>query len=350
MSTFFRSLSFGMHRVNVGMAAWSTWASTRVTPIVVAAFFLLAGVLIAYAVSLVWNRDKDTLGEMLQPYRLLPSEQLPEEGTFNAVRPIVRRAGDWLVGVVEARGLRPALDRKLQRAGLPIATGEFLLICAVALVASAGVGGLLGKFVGGIVGAVIGGVVPFVVIEMRVERRQQAFDAQLPNVLKIVASSLRAGFSLLQSLGGVIDQSPDPMQTELRIAMSRIRLGEAIEDALGDIHERTGSQDFYWTVMAIRIQREVGGNLAEILDTVATTMVERERLRREVQTLTAEGRASAYILAALPVALGLFIFMANRPYIDLLFTTFPGEMALTTAVAMELFGGWWMRRTIQIEV
>jgi tight adherence protein B len=350
MSSFSRSLSFGMHRVIVGVSTWSTWASTRVTPIVAAALFLLAGILVAYAISVAWIRNNDAIGEMLQPYRLLPRDEQPAERTLDAVRPLVRRAGEYLVSLIEARGLRPALDRKLQRAGLSISTGEFLLLCALAIVGVAGVGGLLGGIVGGIVGAIIGGIAPFVAIEVRVERRQRAFDAQLPNVLKIVASSLRAGFSLLQSLGGVIDQCADPMQHELRIAMSRIRLGEAIEDALGDVHERTGSRDFYWTVMAIRIQREVGGNLAEILDTVATTMVERERLRREVQTLTAEGRASAFILATLPVALGLFIYVANRPYIDLLFTTFPGEMALATAVAMEIFGGWWMRRTIQIEV
>lgn len=351
MSGVVHAVRTGLHWLHVHLAAWAALVRDRADPQLVAALVVLATfVLAALAISALL-KDKDDLKEILQPYQLLPEhkEQVASRG-LEVTQPILRRVADWLGGLVEARGLRPGLEHKLLRAGLPVGPGEFLLVCLIGVLVLGAFGALAGALLGGVVGVVFGCVTPFVFLQARAERRLRRFNAQLPDLLKLSASSLRAGFSLLQTLNAVTEQTDEPMHGELRLAMSRARLGEPIEEALREMSERTGSRDFDWTVTAIKIQREVGGNLAEILDTVATTMIERERLRREVRTLTAEGRISAIILAALPVALGGFIFVANPAYISLLVTTLPGEIALFGGVVLELVGGWWMRRTIQIEV
>ncbi|HLI15237.1 MAG TPA: type II secretion system F family protein [Acidimicrobiales bacterium] len=337
-------------RAYLDARSWLGLAGGRLGPAVVAALSVLAAVLVSYGLVHLLARPTDELEEVLRPYRLLPEQAPRGQGAGQLTRPALAHVAALLVRIVESRGLRPVLESKLARAAVPLDVGEFLLVCSGAVVVLGGLGGLLAGVVGLLAGIALACAAPFGFLEVRAGRRHRLFEAQLPDVLKLVASSLRAGFSLLQSLNGVADQVEDPMRQELRLALSRSRLGEPLEDALGGVADATGSRDFAWTVMAIRIQREVGGNLAEVLDTVAATMTERARLRREVRTLTAEGRISALILAALPVLLGGFIFLANRPYLALLFTTVPGELALVGGLLLEGVGAWWMRRTIQIEV
>lgn len=328
----------------------SVYLDARMTPAAVAAFVVLAGIGIAVGVLSLFGRNEGDLDEMLRPYQLMSPRAGAVGDTLGGFRPLLKRAGDLLVALIEARGLRPTLERQLARSGLAVTSGEFLVVAVIALVVMTPLGGIVGHVPGLVLGVVLGGLGPWGFLTIRVNRRQRDFSEQLPDVLKLLASSLRAGFSLLQCLGAVTEQSAEPMRSELQGAMARIRLGEPVEEALEDVAARIGSQDFHWTVLAIRIQREVGGNLATILDTVAETMVERERIRREVRTLTAEGRASAAILAALPVALAMFIFMANRPYLDIMLTATSGQIALLVGIVMELFGGWWMHKTIQVEV
>jgi tight adherence protein B len=140
------------------------------------------------------------------------------------------------------------------------------------------------------------------------------------------------------------------MAFELNRVLVEARLGRALEDALEDAAARMGSPDFDWAVMAIRIQREVGGNLAELLSTVADTMIHRERLRREVKALTAEGRMSAGVLGLLPVGLGLMMYAINPTYMRVLFEDPFGKVMLGAGTVMGAFGFWWMKKTITIEV
>ena len=127
-------------------------------------------------------------------------------------------------------------------------------------------------------------------------RRRKQFLAQLPDMLQLLSGTLRAGYSLMQGVEAVSQEVGDPMGQELRRVVTEARLGRPLEEALDGVAERMDSPDFAWAVMAIRIQREVGGNLAELLMTVAETMTQRERLRRDVAALTAEGRISAIVL------------------------------------------------------
>ncbi len=140
------------------------------------------------------------------------------------------------------------------------------------------------------------------------------------------------------------------MARELRRVLAEARLGRPLEDALADVAVRMESKDFDWSVMAIRIQREVGGNLAELLQTVAETMVERSRLRGEVKALTAEGRISGIIMGLLPVGLGLFMFTASPDYIDDLFSSVTGWAMVVGSVVMAIAGFGWIQKIIKIEV
>ena len=140
------------------------------------------------------------------------------------------------------------------------------------------------------------------------------------------------------------------MGKEMRRVVTEARLGRELEEALEDTAVRTGSADFAWAVMAIRIQREVGGNLAELLMTVADTMVARERLRRDVAALTAEGRVSAVILAGLPPGLGLIMYVLNPEYTSVLFSDGLGIAMVIMATISMVVGFLWMRKLINIEI
>jgi len=140
------------------------------------------------------------------------------------------------------------------------------------------------------------------------------------------------------------------MGLELRRVVTEARLGRPLEEALEASADRMGSPDFAWAVMAIRIQREVGGNLSELLMTVADTMVQRERLRRDVASLTAEGRMSAIVLGCLPAGLGVIMYILNPKYVGVLFTDPVGIGMLVTAIVSMIIGFLWMRKIINIEI
>jgi tight adherence protein B len=140
------------------------------------------------------------------------------------------------------------------------------------------------------------------------------------------------------------------MSDELRKALVEARLGAPIEDALDDVADRMGSKDFSWVVMAIRVQRQVGGNLAEVLATTAATLRERERLRRQVQVLSAEGRLSAYILFALPLVFALYLLAVRPSYMKPLFTDPIGLVLLLGMAILLTVGAFWLRRVVKVEV
>ena len=154
----------------------------------------------------------------------------------------------------------------------------------------------------------------------------------------------------MQGVEAVSQEVSEPMGRELRRVVTEARLGRPLEEALDGVAARMESGDFAWAVMAIRIQREVGGNLAELLVTVAETMTERERLRRDVNALTAEGKVSAIVLGILPVGLGLFIYTANPGYMDPLFDQTIGKILLFGSILLAFVGFWWMKKTIEIDI
>ncbi|KAB7741867.1 VWA domain-containing protein [Nostocoides sp. F2B08] len=242
----------------------------------------------------------------------------------------------------------------IERADLPLRAGEWLLvrIISVVIVASLGYLVLSGRsgLLGLVVGAVIGLVLPSVVLRVMAARRARRFEQTLPDVMMLVATSLSSGFSLLQALDAVAKDAPAPADKEFSRALAQARIGADVADALDTVATRMDSENLRWATMAIRIQREVGGNLAETLRTTAATLREREYLKRHVSALSAEGRLSAYVLIALPLGLMAYMTMVNYEYVSLLWTRALGILMLVVAFILLIIGIFWMRKVVQIEV
>lgn len=251
----------------------------------------------------------------------------------------------------QSRGFSDRLDAELEAAGVSLRSGEFVVASAVAALVFGVIGAaiLRNAFLALII-AGVGAAFPTLLLRSALGKRADHLREQLPDVLTIMASSLRAGHSFMQALDTVAKEIAQPAATEFQRVVAEIRLGRPAEDALEALAERVGSADFMWAVLAVNIQREVGGNLAEILDNVADTLRERATLRRQIKVLTAEGRLSAWVLALLPVGIALYMTAANPHYIGLLVTTTIGRVMLAGGLLLMGIGIYWMRRIVEIDV
>ncbi len=255
-----------------------------------------------------------------------------------------------LTDKVVSADLETRISQRLAGAGSALTASEWLLLHAGIAVGSALVGFVLrGPGLAGL-GLVLGIIVPWLYLKFRHSRRLNRFNGQLAETLGLMAGGLQAGLSLPQAIDSVVREGIEPMAGELRRALIEQRLGVDITDALEGVGFRMDSEDFNWIVMAIRIQREVGGNLAEILHTVADTLREREYLRRQVKALSAEGRLSGYILTGLPPLIGLYMLFANPDYVALLYTTLPGFILLGAAALLLGVGSFAMSKLAKVEV
>ncbi len=246
--------------------------------------------------------------------------------------------------------LESRIAKRLSGAGSALTPSEWVLVHAGVAFG----GGLLGLMLGGVAMSVLllilGIVMPWVYLKFRHGRRLNKFNAQLAQTLGLMAGGLQAGLSLPQAVDTVVREGHEPMAGELRRALVEQRLGVDITDALEGVSERMESDDFNWVVMAIRIQREVGGNLAEILHTVADTLREREYLRRQVKALSAEGRLSGYILVGLPPLIFFYMTVANPEYAKVLYTTVTGYVILGVALFLLSLGSFAMAKLATVEV
>ncbi len=241
---------------------------------------------------------------------------------------------------------------RLARAAVSFTPAEWLLLQAGAAVGLTLVLVLLGwnLLLAALLGAASGVVGPSLYLSVRGRRRRNAFEDRLPDALQMTAGSLSAGYSLAQALDGLVREGTEPMATEIGKALAESRLGVPVESTLQNVADRMGSKDFGWVVMAIRVQREVGGNLGGVLTTVSATMRERAMLKRHVRGLSAEGRLSAYILVALPLLIGGYMLSFRRDYIEPLYTTGVGLLMLTAAVFLLSLGSFAMNRMVKVEV
>ena len=321
---------------------------------IIALLVLGAAGLFIYGMALVIMRgtDPSRLEAVLQPYT--DADEGLESGERSEVSfaesAFIKRAVDATGRIARERGVLDLLEKRLEQADLPLRPAEalffYLAATAIALVIGLLLGGLMGM---AMFGALVG-LLPLAMLIFLAGRRRRKFASQLPDTLQLLAGSLRAGYSLLQGVDAVAQEVDDPMGSELRRVLAEARLGRPLEEALEDAAERMGSADFSWAVMAVRIQREVGGNLAELLDTVSETMISRERLRRDVRALTAEGRVSAIVLGILPVAMGFLMYTLNPNYIGKLFDTTMGQVMSIGSGLLALIGFYWMKKTVEIEI
>ncbi len=295
------------------------------------------------------GRGRDLSGriEHYGPRRRIKPANNEATGALN----LNRRAQD-----VTSRLMSPAaqerLTERLDLAAIARRPGEWSLLgCGLGVVIAAMLTVLTGKFLIGIpAGALIGWLAMRMSLSFMIRRRRTAFGDQLPDLLQLMASALQSGFSLLQALDAVVRDNAQPAAGEFARAMSEAKLGADLDDCLDTIANRMDSADLRWTVMAIRIQRGIGGNLGEVLTTIAGTIRERGFLRRQVRALSAEGRLSGIILVALPVVVGIWLFTTNRQYMRPLYTTPVGLVMFIGAFLLLIGGTLWMRKMIQLEV
>jgi tight adherence protein B len=248
------------------------------------------------------------------------------------------------------QSLEARIAARLEGAGSALKPAEWFLIHGGIAFGAGLVGVLLAGGLGLLVFLVLGALLPWTWLGFRKSRRLKSFNSQLADTLQLMAGSLSAGLSLAQSVDTIVREGNEPVTSEFKRVLVETRLGVQLEDALAGVSERMKSKDFSWVVMAIRIQREVGGNLAELLNTVAATLREREYLRRQVASLSAEGRLSAWILGLLPPVFMLYLLFTKGDYVGLMFTSPLGWMMIIGAGVLLTVGVFWMSKVVKVEV
>lgn len=321
------------------------------------AFFLALAVVLAFALGAATRsaRPQEQMRRRLEIYTL--SSQRPQATstatkTLRGADAVARSALGLANRVVARQGFEAALRRKLEAAAIPLKSSEWVLIqvavaigMALAMFALSG-----GTVLAALFGMAVGAAAPQAYLTVRKSRRERAFLGALPDTLQLLAGSLQAGYSLPQALSAVAREGQEPVITEFNRALVEARLGVPLDDALEAIATRLESKDFLWVVIAVRIQREVGGNLAEVLTTVAATLRERERLRRQVQTLSAEGRLSAWILGSLPPLFTIYLIFVRPEYLRVLYTDPAGIVFILAGVLLLAAGAFWMSKVVKVEV
>ncbi|RZU31212.1 type II secretion system F family protein [Blastococcus saxobsidens] len=257
-------------------------------------------------------------------------------------------AGAAVEKVLLKRGRLAAGAAALERAGMSMTLPNFVLVVLLTTAA----GALLGGFLGGpLLALLLVVLVPLgakLLLGFRAGRRQSAFADQLDDSLQLMASSLRAGHSLLRAVDSVSHEAEAPTSEEFARIVNETRVGRDLNDALDEVAERMGSDDFTWVAQAIAIHREVGGNLAEVLDAVGNTIRERNAIRRQVKALSAEGKLSAIVLMALPFGVTGFLSVSNPEYLAKFTESLVGYAMLGAAGLMLLVGGLWLKKTVAI--
>lgn len=273
-----------------------------------------------------------------------------DQGRLSRI-PLLRRFVTGAEDIARDRGFINQIETALDQANIPLRPGEAI----AGIIGIAAISGLLvmvyqqSPIWGGAAAAVVLGIA-VVMIQGIASRHKTKFENQLPDTLNLLSTSLRSGYSLLQAVEAVASEAPEPTAREFGRAMNETRLGRSPVAALKQVADRMESLDFDWAVLAISIQREVGGNLAEVLQTAADTMLQRNRLRREMKALTAEGRVSAYVLGSLPIFLFLFLFLSRRDYLEPMLESTTGLLALAGAGVMLGVGIFWLSRIVKVDV
>lgn len=237
---------------------------------------------------------------------------------------------------------------RIERAGLDISPAEFMASVAsgAAILTLFGFG--LFSLVGLVLFPLLGVLGAFAWLDRKGRKRSEAFTAQLDGTLQLMSGSLRSGFGIMQALGTVAEEAEAPTADEFTRILGEVRLGRDLGDAMRASGARIDTADYDWTIQAIDISREVGGNLADVLDNVSQTIRQRNTLRRQVVALSAEGRLSGVILFALPIVMAAWMRLTNAEYLNLLFDRTSGQIALLAGLCLLATGGLWMRKIVRI--
>jgi tight adherence protein B len=256
-----------------------------------------------------------------------------------------------LIGKVTGISYVEKVDKALAQANIPMRVSEFILMRLLLVVGPPLIFGLILHNMGlGIAFSVLGFILPPLVLKTRSNARVQKFNNQLSEFLTLVVNALRAGQTFLQAADHASKESPEPIASEFKLVLQESNLGLPIEAAFQNLVQRVPSQDLEIAATAFVIQKNIGGNLAEVMEKVAITIRERVKLQGQIRVLTAQGMLSGWIVGLLPVLLGSLIYTLNPSYISLLFTTDTGQKLLGLGVILLICGALAIRKIVTIDV
>ena len=315
-------------------------------------FIFISVTILLYIISTVMIPGKPGLKDRMDHYLYnvedkITSGEIPEKKTRKGLFSRLARKGKKNTG---KPGFAEVFEVQLRRAGMNIAGSKFMTIHLLAVGISTLLVYIITKnFLLTLAVVMVATFFPFLFINFKTGQRIKKFNEQLPDTLQLIEGALKAGYSLNQSLTMVISESKPPISEEFKITASEIRMGLSEKDALENMAKRINSELFSWVILAINIQREVGGNLAEIMDIIANTIREKERVLRQIKGLVAEGKLSAYVLIGLPIIMAIALSIMNKEYINVLFTTKIGFLLIGIAVLLMIIGIVWILKIIKIE-
>lgn len=290
------------------------------------------------------------VGMLLLPRREMDvRRRLQADAKAGALERTAAGATDLVTRAVARSGRSQRMEYALDRAGVRRTLPEFLLIVGAITLAAVAVGTLINGLLLGILLGVLIVVAAGATIGLRAERRRRRFADQLDDLTQLLATNLRAGHSLLQSLSALSGEIEEPARSELTRVVNQVRVGRDLGEAIDECAQRMASEDFTWVAQAIAIHRRVGGNLADVLDTVSFTIRERNQVRRQVHALSAEGRMSAVILMALPILVGTALSLLNPIYLRTFTQSSLGYAMLGSCLVLMTLGGLWLWRLTQVE-
>lgn len=312
---------------------------------------LAVGAGLALAIISVLQRAKERDNDLAAILQLPFGERdIPIEAVTESRAALLERTVSLATDGLEHFNLMARVAGDLERARLPLRPGEFVLVAG-----GGGVGfGVLvflltGQLLLGVLSALAGPFLAWQFVKLKVARRRKAFEAQLPDALALIASSLQAGHTALRSVQSMVEESEAPLSEEFERVVAETALGDPLVDALERMAQRLDVEDLAWVVQAIRIQQTVGGKLADLLFTLADFMRGREEIRREVKVLTAEGRMSAWVLGGLPILLFFAVKTMSPGYLDPMLRA-PGLFALVGAGISVAIGIGMIMRMVKIDI
>jgi tight adherence protein B len=302
-----------------------------------------AGLLVASTVRGSWLKQR--LAPHIEPTRRTARRRTGRErlelfnGLFRATENAFGHRRQWR-----------NLELLLERADLPLRTVEFawlligcsFVLAVLAALSGSGSVGILAMFL-------LGAFVPYFVVWFKAKRRMKAFEDQLPDLLITMAASLKAGHSFKQGVQSVVDEGQEPAAKELRRVLTDTQLGRPMEEALQETADRIGSKNFSFVITAVNIQRQVGGSLAGLFDMVADTVRDRQQFARKIRSLTAMGRASAYVLIGLPFFIAFAITLLNPTYMDPLYHSHAGHILIGLGLVMMVFGSLILKKIVSFK-
>lgn len=246
---------------------------------------------------------------------------------------------------------RPRAQRwayALDRAGIRRSLPEVIIILGAAMLLALALGMLLRGVVLGLLLALMVFLAAFTTVVIRADLRRKKFTDQLDDVLQLLATNLRAGHSLLQSLSALATDIDEPARSELTRTVNEVRVGRDLADAIEETAKRLESEDFTWVAQAVGINRRVGGNLADVLEKISITIRERNQIRRQVRTLSAEGKLSGYILIGMPIGVAVVLSVLSPIYLNVFTGSVAGLVLLGTCVVLMTLGSLWLWRLVQV--